>query len=84
MQPHVVRGHLGGVVVEDAAYNFLRDVPVDHSGAQSMTPLVRGEVGGPPVLVAEFAELEPAVEDQPVGGARGRIAAVGVLRRPGK
>ena len=34
VQPGVVGGHLRGVVIEDAPHDFLRDVPVDQTGAR--------------------------------------------------
>ena len=33
VQPGVMRGHLGGVVIEDSAHDLLRDVTVDQAGA---------------------------------------------------
>lgn len=54
-------------MVEDAPDDFLRDVTVDQPGAKGVAPLVRGEPDRSAVLVADIAELQPAVERQPVG-----------------
>lgn len=82
VQSCVVGRHLRGVVVEDAAYDLLRDVAVDHAGAQGVAALVRGEVGGTSVFVAGLAELQSAVGGQTVSRTHLWVAAVGVLRRP--
>ena len=74
VQPGVVRGHLRGVVVEDAPHDLLRDVPVDQPGAEGVSPLVRGQAHRSAVCVANIAAVQPAVEREPVGrsGDRGR------------
>ena len=82
VQPGVVGGHLRGVVIEDAAHDFLRDVAVDQPGAEGVAPLVRGQLDRAAVLVADIAAGQPAVEREPVGDEAGRGPAVGVLRRP--
>ena len=82
VQPGVVRGHLGGVVVEDAAHDLLRDVAVDQPGAQGVAPLVRGQVHRVAVLVADVAGGQPAQQRHPVGRTGDRVGAVDVLRRP--
>ena len=82
VQPGVVRGHLRGVVIEDAAHHFLRDVAVDQPGAEGVAPLVRGQPDRAAVRVTDIAAGQPAIEREPVGRRGGRGPAVGVLRRP--
>ena len=82
VQPGVVRGHLRGVVIEDAPHDLLRDVPVDQPGAEGVPPLVRGQPDRAAVCVADIAAGQPAVEREPVGRCGDRGPAVGVLRRP--
>ena len=53
-------------MVEDAAHDFLRDVPVDQPGAEGVAPLVRGEVDRLAVLVADVA-ARPASGRAPAG-----------------
>ena len=47
--------------------------------AENVPPLVRGQVHGPAVLVADVAVFQPAVEHRPVGVAADRYPAVGSL-----
>ena len=52
----VIRG-----VVEDAAHDLLRDVAVDQSSAESVTPLVRREMHSVAVLVTDVAVGQPTL-----------------------
>src|SRR5947208_11955255 len=56
-----------GVMVQDPADDLLRHVPVDHLGAERVPPLVRGQVDGLAVLVADVAAFQPAVKRPAVG-----------------
>ena len=74
----VVRGHLAGGVIEQDAYHFLGDVPVDQPGSEGVAPLVGCEVNRSAVLVAGFAALKPEGELSAIGvGAQG-ANAIGV------
>jgi hypothetical protein len=84
VQPGVMAGHLGRVMIENPADHFLRHVLVDHPGSERVTPLVRGEMHRQAVLILDVAAFQPAVEGQPVGGAAGRSLPVEVLGRPGE
>ena len=59
--------HPMGVVVQDPADDLLRHVPVDQLGAERVPPLVRGQVDGLAVLVADVAAFQPAVQRPAVG-----------------
>ena len=59
-QPGVVRRHVRRVVVEDLLHHMLGDVPVDQRCSQRVAPLVRGQVDGLAVLVADVAAFQPA------------------------
>ena len=71
---NVVGGHLGGLVVEENADDFLGDVLVDESTGECVAPLVRGQLDRLPVLVAHVAGGQLAVEHVGVG-----VVAQGVL-----
>jgi hypothetical protein len=55
-----------GIVIEDAAHDLLRDIPVDQPGPERVPPLVRSETDGLPMLVTDVAAFQPAAEGQPV------------------
>src|ERR1017187_7794818 len=61
-QPRVAGGHPRRVVIEDLLHDVLGNVPVDQPGAQSMAPLVRGQVHRPAVFVADLTSFQPAAE----------------------
>ena len=71
-------------MVEDFLDDVLGDVTVDEHGAERVPPLVRGQVHGLPVLVADVAVLQPPVEGVAVGVSCDRSMPVGVLGRPGE
>ena len=68
-QPGVVGRHLRRVVVEDLPDDLLRDIPVDQTCSQGVSPLVRGQVHRSAVFVADVAALQPLVERVAVGAA---------------
>jgi hypothetical protein len=66
-------------MVEDAADNLLRHVPVDQLGAQRVSPLVGGEVDELPVFVADVAAFQPAVQRLAVGAVTDGPLPAGVV-----
>src|SRR5487761_1688280 len=50
-------------------HDMLRDIAVDQDRSQSVTPLMGGQMDRLPVLVADVASFQPAVEGSPAGGA---------------
>ena len=77
-------GHLGRVMIKDFLHDMLWDVPVYQDRPQRVTPLVGGEMDRCPVLVADVAVRQPAVEGSPVGGAADRPGSGQVRLRPGE
>jgi hypothetical protein len=69
-------------MIENPPDDFLGDVPVDHPGPECVSPLVRGEVHRPSVLVADGAAFQPPVKRQPVSRAADRRSPVDILSRP--
>jgi hypothetical protein len=84
VQPRVMRSHGRGVMIEDLADDFLRDVPVDQAGSQRVPPLMRGQVDRVAVLVADVAAGQPGVERPPVCPGVHRLASVAVRLGLGK
>ena len=76
--PGVVRGHLGRLVVEQDADDLLRDVAVDQPAGEGVPPLVRCQVHGFAVLVADVAERQPAVQHAAVAVVAQRPLPAGV------
>jgi hypothetical protein len=62
-----MRGHRRRIVIEDLADNLLGHIAVDKLGPECVTPLVRGQVGGLAVFVADVAVFEPSVKGCSVG-----------------
>jgi hypothetical protein len=76
--------HLAGLVIQQDADDFLRDVSVDQPCSQGMPPLMRGEVDRAAVLVADLAVLKPSVERVSVGRGRPGMSSAGVAVVAGK
>jgi hypothetical protein len=60
------------IMIEDLLHDMLRNVMVDQDSSQRVAPLVGSEMDRRPVLVADVAVRQPAVEGSPVGGAADR------------
>src|SRR5712672_1968355 len=51
-------GHVRRVMVEDLLHHVLGDVPVEQGCSQRVAPLMRGQVHGLAVLVADVASFQ--------------------------
>ena len=84
VQSGVVRRHLTAGVIKEDAHDLLRDVTVDQPGAEGVPPLVRREMHGSAVFVADVAAAQPVPQLAAVGVRGQGFAAVGVHLRGGE
>jgi hypothetical protein len=62
VNPGVVGGHLRRGVVQEATHDFLGNVVVDQPCAEGVAELVRGDMSGSAVFVADVAVCEPLLQ----------------------
>ena len=79
----VVRGHLGGGVVEQDPDDFLRDVAVDEPAGEGVPPLVGCQVHRAAVLVADVAGVQPPVQHAAVAVVGDRVLAAALALSAG-
>src|SRR5260370_38401566 len=71
-------GYFRRIVIKDLLHDMVGNVTVDQPRGESVPPLVRGEMNGAAVLVADVAVFQPPVEHVPVGAGGEGALPVGV------